>query len=103
MSLALNTVLCEAIKSRRLLEITYRGGLRLVEPYSHGFSRERREVLVAFQRTGESDSGHVQGWKAFHVDEMGEVVILDVPFMVNQAGYRGGGYSKNLGEVHCCV
>lgn len=75
----------------------------MVEPYSHGFSPDGRETLVAYQRAGDSSSGHKEGWKAFHVDEIDHVVLMDVPFVVNQPGYRAGGQSKNLSEIHCCV
>ena len=98
-----NALICQAISHRRLLDVTYRGRLRLVEPYAHGVSRDGREMLVAFQRVGGSASGQGEGWKAFHVDEVEELRIVDVPFVVNQPGYREGGHSKNLTEVHCCV
>ena len=60
-------------------------------------------MLVAYQRAGESSSGRGEGWKAFHVDEIEVLAVLEVTFVVNQPGYREGGLSKNLGEVHCCV
>lgn len=83
-------------------------GVSLESPIEVGrgwLSPSRTAVLVAFQRAGESASGHGEGWKAVHVDELqlDEVEVLDVPFVVNQGGYREGGYSKNLEEVHCCV
>jgi hypothetical protein len=43
-------VVCDAIRRRRLLELTYRGAVRLVEPYSHGVSHDGRQILVAYQR-----------------------------------------------------
>lgn len=99
----MNALLCEAIERRRLLEASYGGGVRLIEPYSHGFSRDGREILVAFQRAGASSSGHGEGWKAFNADDLVEVEMLDIPFVVNRADYRAGGLSKNLADVHCCV
>ncbi len=98
-----SALICEAIRRRRLLELTYRGSRRLIEPYSHGASHEGRGMLMAFQRAGGSASGHAEGWKAFHVDEIDKLDILDVTFVVNQPGYRDGGLSKNLSDVHCCV
>lgn len=99
----MNVTICTAIRRRYLLDVTYRGRRRVIEPYSHGVSRDGREILVAFQKAGDSASGHGEGWKAFHVDELDEVVDLDVPFVANQVGYRAGGQSKNLVQVHCCV
>jgi len=96
-------LICEAIRHRRLLEVAYRGVGRLVEPYSHGTSHDGREVLVAYQRAGGSSSGHGEGWKALHVDEVENLSMVDVSFVANQPGYRPGGQSKNLAHVHCCV
>ena len=60
-------------------------------------------MLVAYQRAGHSASGRAEGWKALHVDELSDVSILDIPFIVDSDGYRAGGRSKNLATVHCCV
>lgn len=95
--------ICEAIGRRRLLDVTYHGSARLVEPYAHGVSPAGREMLVGFQRMGGSASGQGLGWKAFRVDEIEELRVLGIPFVVNRPGYREGGHSKNLSEVHCCV
>lgn len=40
--------ICSATASRRLLELLYNGQRRLIEPYSHGFSRAGQEMLVGF-------------------------------------------------------
>lgn len=99
----MNSAICEAIRLRHLLNVTYDGRRRVIEPYSHGVARDGREVLVAFQRAGESGSGQSQGWKAFHVERLSAVADMEVPFIANQAEYRSGGHSKNLASVHCCV
>ncbi len=95
--------LCEAIRTRRLLSLSYRGRRRLVEPYSHGQSSDGREILVAFQCSGESSSGQQAGWKAFVVADLEDIEPLDVPFLSSRDDYRPGGHSKNLATVHCCV
>lgn len=95
--------ICNAIRRHRLVDVTYLGGSRLVEPHAHGFSAQGREMLVAFQRAGHSASGRVEGWKAFDVDELRDLTVLHTPFVANMTGYRAGGHSKNLSEVHCCV
>src|SRR5258708_60177 len=99
----MNGMLCESIKRRCLLEVEYSGGVRVIEPYAHGLSRDGMEILVAFQRGGASSSGRTIGWKAFRADELDQVVVLDVTFLVNRTEYRAGGLSKNLVSVHCCV
>jgi hypothetical protein len=94
--------LCSAIASRHLLALRYKGKDRLVEPYCHGFAADGREMLVAFQREGESASGQEAGWKAMVIADLEHVELLDVPFVASRADYNPD-YSKNLARVHCCV
>lgn len=92
--------ICSAIASRHLVELLYNGQLRLIEPYSHGFSSDGREMLVGFQRAGGSDSGQVEGWKAMAVRRIERLVVLDVTFIPGREEYRAGG-SKNIDAPHC--
>lgn len=92
--------ICRAISSRRLLELDYNGKRRLVEPYSHGFSSDGREMLVGFQRSGGSDSGQIEGWKAMAVDRIEHLVVVDVSFIPARNDYRAGS-SKNIDDPHC--
>lgn len=94
--------LCSAIAERHLLALRYKGKDRLVEPYSHGFAADGREMLVAYQRGGDSESGQQTGWKAMVVADLHQLQRLDVPFVASRADYNPD-YSKNLVRVHCCV
>lgn len=98
----MNAAICEAIRLCKLVEFDYRGTLRVVEPHAHGTSPDRLEVLVAFQRSGESRSGNPTGWKAFHAEDLRGLRILEETFEIRD-GYRPGGHSDNLREVHCCL
>lgn len=92
--------ICDAIASRRLLEVVYNGQPRLIEPYSHGFSSDGQEMLVGFQRAGGSDSGQVRGWKAMAVGRIERLMVVDVSFIPGPADYRAG-RSKNIDDLHC--
>jgi hypothetical protein len=99
----MNSGICEAVRLRKLLEFDYRGTRRVVEPHAHGVSPDRLEVLVGFQRSGESSAGNPTGWKAFHAEDLCRLRILEESFEMRD-GYRPGGRSDNLrDEVHCCL
>jgi hypothetical protein len=92
--------ICRAIAGRRLVELDYNGRRRLIEPYSHGFSSDGREMLVGYQRAGGSDSGQIEGWKALAVERIERLALVDVSFIPSRVDYRAGS-SKNIDELHC--
>lgn len=94
--------ICRAISSRHLLELEYNGQRRLIEPYSHGFSSDGREMLVGFQRAGGSDSGQIEGWKAMAVERIKGLAMVDVSFIPAREDYRAGS-SKNIDDPHCGI
>lgn len=63
----MNAGICAAIRSRAVLQFSYDGGIRTVEPHCHGISRADNEVLRAWQTGGYSESGEPVGWKLFEV------------------------------------
>jgi hypothetical protein len=98
-----NEAICAAVKRRVLLSARYRSGEpRLLEPYGHGTNSHGVETLVAYQRTGDSGSGRGEGWKAFAVTELSDLVVLDVSFVPTRDSYVPG-RSYNLQDVHCFV
>jgi hypothetical protein len=99
---AMNDTICGAITLRRLIELEYRGTRRVVEAHAHGVSSDGVEVVVTFQRSGESRSGNPVGWKALHVADIHGIVVLETTFEPRD-GYQPGGRSDNLAEVHCCI
>lgn len=98
----MNADICEAIRVRNVVDVEYRGTRRIVEPHAHGVSPDGDEVVVVFQRSGESRSGNPVGWKALHAAELTRLTLLEVTFEARD-GYRAGGRSDNLREVHCCI
>lgn len=53
----------------------------MLEPYGHGLNSKAVETLVAFQRSGASASEDDERWKAFHVPELTELTVEDIPFL----------------------
>lgn len=69
--------ICEAVRSRRLLEFRYQGRSRVVAPYCHGVSARGAEVLRAVQVRGESASGGFGFGKLWKVAAMQDLRVLD--------------------------
>ena len=70
-----------AIANKRLLEIRYNGGLRLVEPHDYGVLR-RIERLLIYQLGGPvRRSNRTQvGWRLFDVAKIEECSVLEKTF-----------------------
>jgi hypothetical protein len=61
----MNSLVCQAIRERRILRLSYDGGLRDVEPHCHGCSRDDNDLLRAYQIGGVSRSGDSSGGRCF--------------------------------------
>lgn len=79
-------VICDAIRLRHVIRLTYRGGVREVEPYVYGRSGTGDELLRAYQLRGASLSGTV-GWKMFRIEEITNVAVTFEPFDAPRSGY----------------
>ncbi len=80
--------ICAAIRSHRLLRITYDGGPREVEPYCYGVSTTGKEVLRGFQLAGPGRTGRTSGWRLFDVSRIGSLAVLEDEFPGNRPEYR---------------
>ena len=58
----------DSIEEMVLVEFSYNGFHRVVEPYEVGETIDRNFLLRCFQIDGESFSGRVVGWKLFRLD-----------------------------------
>lgn len=70
----------DAIKQRRLLELVYGLGARLIEPYVLYETLQGAWLLSAYQRSGPSMSGHPEGWKTFDGNLVSSVQVLEEHF-----------------------
>jgi predicted DNA-binding transcriptional regulator YafY len=59
-----------AIRDRTVLEFTYNGQPRTVEPQTYGISTVGHPVLRAYQRAGGSSSGRKNGLRLFELAKM---------------------------------
>ncbi len=95
----MNQEICDAIAALEVIEFTYRGLLRVVEPFCHGISRAGNEVLRAYQIGGESESGQPFGWKLYEVSHMSGITATGATFRPTRAGYNPN--DSQMTSVHC--
>ena len=94
-------LLCEAIRTRSLLEFRYHGLIRLVEPYSHGFSSRGNELLRGAQIGGSSNSGRFGLGKLWSVVDIVELRLIDKQFELTDSQHNPSDRAMPL--VHCHV
>ena len=97
----MNTIICDAISKRTVIQCHYDGGTRTIEPHCHGISTAGNEVLRGFQTGGYSESGNPVAWKLFDVSKMSAVQATALSFAGNRAGYNPN--DKGMKTVHCHV
>lgn len=101
MSVAWTSVICDAIRRRELLRITTAEGLRVIEPYIHGFGADGSELLFGYQVDGPSKSGVPTGWKTLRFSALEDVERLHVVPLRAQEDYAGR--ARGFRSVHCQV
>jgi hypothetical protein len=93
--------ICEAIRTRSILEFDYRGHRRIVAPYCHGASARGTELLRAVQLRGTSASGQFGTGKLWNVAEMRGVRLLLEAFVPGDPHYNPDDRAMLL--IHCRV
>ena len=86
----MKNLIINAIQNRRLLEFTYKGHLRIVEPHTFGVFGNGNEILVSYQIDGTSDSGGVPDWRPFTFSKIQDLKILNETFSGTRNGYKKG-------------
>ncbi|WP_181685368.1 hypothetical protein [Halorhabdus salina] len=91
--------ICTAIDQQKVLEFTYDGLLRRVEPHCHGQSQKGKESLRAYQIGGRSQSREIPYWRLFTVAKMSNLRVSDENFSGTRPGYNPN--DKDLSPIHC--
>jgi len=63
----------DAIRNRQVLEFSYNGQPRIVEPQTYGISTAGHPTLRGYQRTGGSVSGYTKGLRLFELTKISEL------------------------------
>ncbi|HEX6965583.1 MAG TPA: hypothetical protein VF166_07265 [Gemmatimonadaceae bacterium] len=81
-------LLCDAIRSRRLVMFGYGNRVPIVEPHLYGVNSLGHEVLSAWLLPGHSRMDPEGGWRTYLVREMHNVQTLDERFAAPRPGYN---------------
>jgi hypothetical protein len=94
-----DVVLRRAIAGRHLIQFTFQGLPRLVEPHDYGIAGGHARLL-AYQVGGRSH-GSLPNWRMFDVDRLTRLAMLDETFPGTRA--RAGQSHKPWDELFCRV
>jgi hypothetical protein len=94
-----DSLVCVAIRERRVLEFVYDGKPRVVEPYCHGVTAKGADSLRAVQ-TGGQGSGFGFG-KMWTIAKMTNVRLTDRGFVPDDPNYNPD--DSALVRIHCRV
>lgn len=97
----MNSTICSAIRSKRVIRFFYDGGFRTVEPFCHGESKDGNALLRAYQRAGYSQSGQAVGWKLFRLDNISNLAVTDETFSGSRLEYNPEDPAMTM--IHCRI
>jgi hypothetical protein len=95
----MNTLICDAIRARRLIRFVYDGYERLTEPHAYGISTANHEVLSAYLIGGWSASEGAPGWRKYLVRDMHDIHALAESFAGARPGYNPD--DRQMPQVFC--
>lgn len=97
----MNSSICEAIKTKKVISFFYDGGVRIVEPFCYGCNTKNNDVLCAYQIGGYSSSGNPDGWKLYIVSNMSDFTITNKSFLGRRDGYNPA--DKRMINIYCNI
>jgi hypothetical protein len=71
----------DAIKKQQVVEFSYNGQLRVVEPHTYGISTAGRPILRGYQRSGGSAPGYTKGLRLFELAKISHLRENDDRFI----------------------
>jgi hypothetical protein len=100
------TILCNAIKSRNLVQFYYSGdeapGIRTVEPHMVAYNSLDHLALSAWFLGGASESQEGQGWREYLLSEITNITVLPQQFLGTRYDYKRDG-GKTFHSVQCAL
>ena len=92
----MNNQIIEAIENQNIIEFSYEGELRVVEPHCYGKTTAGNEAIRAYQTDGYSSSGKM-GWKIYDLGKANNIHISDDTFNTRNDYKRG---DKGMSEIY---
>ena len=81
-------VFCDALGTKRRLQLHYVGYLRVVEVHACGVTKDGDSVARVWQVSGGSVTGEPVGWKLLRIDEVHRANLLGEASEAPRPGYR---------------
>ena len=97
----LDTMICEAIRGRRLMMYEYGGLIRVVEPHLLGENEAGHKLLSGWLRPGYSRSDPQGGWRTWRVERIGSAQLLDQQFAGPRPGYNPA--DRRVARLFCAL
>jgi predicted DNA-binding transcriptional regulator YafY len=91
-----SNLVCAAIRDRKVLQLTYSGQVRRVEPHLVGYDADGDLTLHAWQL-----SGTRPGWRNFHLSKATELATIADNFSGVREGYNPSEWARR--RVLCQV
>lgn len=83
----MKALIMSAIKEMKVLELTYKGHRRVVEPHAYGRDQDGDEIIRCYQVAGGSASGETTGWKVLKLSLIASLRITEKNFLI-RSDYR---------------
>jgi hypothetical protein len=93
--------ICKAIRSRKILEVYYDGGYRNLEPYCYGLGISGHDLLRAYQLGQPPEPSRKIGWKLFKVEDFALITLTDKHFEARSDEYNPK--DSAMKEIYCTV
>lgn len=91
----------EAIEHRHLMQFTYEGYFRIIEPHMYGSDADGVDLLCGFQLAGADELGKHNGWHKFEVAKISDLTCLATRYPGPRPPYRL--HSKTFKRIYCQV
>ncbi len=81
-------IICEAIRSKKLLQFSYGNHMRVVEPHILGRDSSGHDILSAYLVRGYSESRKQPYWRFYLLRDLKLLIMLDETFARPRKGYN---------------
>jgi hypothetical protein len=95
----MHTIICDAIKNKRLLQFSYDDFTRIVEPHLLGQKSSGKDALSAYLVRGYTESERQPYWRSYSVEKMEFIIMLDERFENAREGYNPN--DKTMQRIYC--